>query len=210
MQGLKKLNRDFYLRGDVVTIARELIGKYVFTHFGGQLTGGRIVETEAYNGRTDRASHAFEKRTQRTEIMYKEGGVAYIYLCYGIHHMLNIVTNEEGLADAILIRAVEPTVGVDTMMERRGGDSGYRLTAGPGSVGRALGVHKSLTGTSLVHGDDIWLAENESVHEQLVIEVDRRVGVDYAGQDALLPWRFFMQNSKWVSKRKQKEIHVAG
>ncbi len=207
MTSLQKLDLPFYLRDDVVTVARDLIGKYVFTEFEGELTGGMIVETEAYNGRTDKACHAYRRRTPRTEVMYDRGGVAYIYLCYGIHHMLNIVTNTEGLADAVLVRAIQPVEGLETMIARRGKDLGYKLTAGPGALGKALAVHKDMTGVSLL-GGEIWLARDTETKESHKILVDRRVGVDYAGNDALLPWRFFIENSPWVSKKKQKEIHV--
>lgn len=205
MTNIRRLPKSFYLGDDVVTIARSLIGKYVFTRFDDKLTGGKIVETEAYNGRTDKACHAFLKRTKRTEVLYEEGGIAYIYLCYGIHHMLNIVTNQEGLADAILIRAIEPTIGLDAMILRRSGDKGTKLTAGPGSLGQALGIHTSFTGTSLVSDSRIWISEAEN-EEPLAIETDRRVGVDYAGEDAMLPWRFFVKDNRWVSKKKQKDV----
>lgn len=202
---LPRLSLDFYTRNDVVQIARDLVGKYVFTCFGDQFTGGKIVETEAYSGRFDKACHAFHKRTKRTEIMYQTGGVAYVYLCYGIHHMFNIVTNKEGLADAVLIRAIEPVIGLDVMINRRGGDKKYALTKGPGSLGQALGFHKSQTGTSLIGSDEMWLAENPEAQIS-EIETDRRVGVDYAQEDALLPWRFFEKDSKWVSKKVQKPL----
>ena len=204
---MRRVSQAFYLCDNVVSIARELLGKYVFTQFEGVLTGGKIVETEAYNGRTDKACHAFMKRTKRTEILYNEGGEAYIYLCYGIHHMLNVVTNEKGMADAILIRAIEPTVGIDTMIKRRGGDKKFRLTAGPGSLGQALGIHKDMTGTSLM-GNSIWIEEEGNGIPDIEVEVDRRVGVDYAGEDALLPWRFFIKDNRYVSRKKQKPIHV--
>ena len=202
---LPRLPLSFYTRNDVVQIARELVGKYVFTRFDGLLTGGRIVETEAYCGQTDKACHAFLKRTKRTEIMYQTGGIAYIYLCYGIHHLFNIVTNQAGLADAVLVRAIEPVVGLDVMMERRGGDKKYALTRGPGSFGQALGFHKSQTGTSLIDSAEMWLAEDskDPIPEWVA---DRRVGVDYAQEDALLPWRFFEKDSRWVSKKVQKEL----
>lgn len=200
---LPRLQLDFYTRDDVVQIARDLVGKYVFTRFNDQLTGGRIVETEAYSGRYDKACHAFLKRTKRTEIMYQTGGIAYIYLCYGIHHMFNIVTNKDGLADAVLVRAVEPVVGLKNIIERRGGDKKYALTKGPGSLGQAMGFHKSQTGTSLIESEVMWLAE-DTIPSSPVLETDRRVGVDYAQEDALLPWRFFEKDSKWISKKIQK------
>ncbi len=202
---LPRLSQEFYTRDDVVQLAKDLVGKYVFTKFEDQVTGGRIIETEAYSGRYDKACHAFLKRTKRTEIMYQTGGIAYIYLCYGIHHMFNIVTNKAGLADAVLVRAIEPVMGLDRIIERRGGDKKYALTRGPGALGQALGFHKSQTGTSLIESEVMWLAEDgKSVSPKL--EVDRRVGVDYAQEDALLPWRFFEKGSKWVSKKVQKPL----
>lgn len=205
---LPRLSLDFYTRDDVVQIAKDLVGKYVFTGFDDQLTGGKIVETEAYSGRFDKACHAYLKRTKRTDIMYRTGGIAYIYLCYGIHHMFNIVTNAEGLADAVLIRAIEPVTGLKAIIDRRGGDKKYALTRGPGSLGQALGFHKSQTGTSLIESSVMWLAADlKAVSPE--IEIDRRVGVDYAQEDALLPWRFFEKDSKWVSKKVQKPLILA-
>ena len=201
---LRRLPLDFYTRADVVQIAKDLVGKYVFTSFDEVLTGGRIVETEAYSGRFDKACHAYTKRTRRTEVMYGEGGVAYVYLCYGIHHMFNIVTNQTGLADAVLVRAIQPVAGLSTIIKRRGGDKKYALTKGPGSTGQALGFHTTQTGTSLVNSDLMWLAHDPDLGAPELV-TDRRVGVDYAEADALLPWRFFEKDSKWVSKGVQKE-----
>lgn len=202
-----RLSKAFYLRDDVVQMARDLIGKYLFTQFDGCVTGGRIVETEAYSGRYDKACHAFLKRTKRTEIMYEDGGIAYIYLCYGIHHLFNIVTNTEGLADAILIRAVEPTTGLEKMTERRGTDKHKVLTKGPGALGQAMGFHKSQTGTSLYNSNDMWIANDPNAATPEIV-TDRRVGVDYAQEDALLPWRFFEKGNRWVSKKTQQPLEL--
>ena len=207
LEALPRLPLDFYTRDDVVQIARDLVGKYLFTRFDGLLTGGQIVETEAYSGRFDKACHAFLKRTKRTEIMYQTGGIAYIYLCYGIHHLFNIVTNREGLADAVLVRGIRPVVGLDTIVDRRGGDKKYALTGGPGAMGQALGFHKSQTGTSLTDSWNMWVAEDTTA-VQPDLMTDRRVGVDYAEEDALLPWRFFERGSKWVSKGIQKPLNL--
>ena len=196
-----KLSRSFFVGSKVVEIAEELIGKYVFTNFDGRITGGRIVETEAYDGRIDRASHAFGRRTPRTEVMYGPGGHCYVYLCYGIHNMLNVVTNGRNMADAVLIRSIMPTKGLETMKERRGGDKKFKLTAGPGSVGKALGLTTKHSGLDLT-GDKIWIMRCDENNVQ--IETDRRVGVDYAEKDALLPWRFFEKDNPWVSIKKQK------
>ncbi|RED97019.1 DNA-3-methyladenine glycosylase [Marinoscillum furvescens] len=200
----EKLPKSFYQREDVVAIARELLGKYVFTNINGFLTGGKIVETEAYCGRNDRACHAFEKRTPRTEVMYQAGGIAYVYLCYGIHHLFNIVTNDEGLADAVLIRALEPVVGVDEMFKRRGPKvSAKKLTAGPGTLSQALAIHTGLSGTAL-DGDSLWVAR-AAEPERFSVVATTRVGVDYAGADALLPWRFLIADHPYVSVKPKKE-----
>ncbi|MEQ8240745.1 MAG: DNA-3-methyladenine glycosylase [Cyclobacteriaceae bacterium] len=194
-----KLPRSFYLRPNVVEIAQDLLGKYLFTHKNGELTAGKIVETEAYDGRCDKACHAFLKRTKRTEIMYQEGGIAYIYLCYGIHHLFNIVTNTKGLADAVLIRGIEPVSGVEIMKERREGK--VNLGAGPGVLAQSLAITKHQTGTDLT-GTDIWIA-SKNVSEVFEMVTDVRIGIGYAEEDALLPWRFYIDNNRWVSKKKK-------
>ncbi len=168
---------------------------------GNELTVGRIVETEAYSGAIDRASHAFKGKTPRTEIMFGDGGFSYIYLCYGIHHLFNVVTNVTGKADAVLIRGLDPVVGQDIMERRRGSVRKYKLTSGPGSLGKAMGFTTKMTGMDLT-GDEIWLASDQS-EKAIEIESDRRVGVDYAGEDAFLPWRFFLKDNPWVSVGKQ-------
>lgn len=192
-----KIPKSFYEREDVVKIARELLGKYLFTYFGGHLTGGMIVETEAYNGRTDKASHAYNRHTPRTETMYRSGGVAYIYLCYGIHHLFNIVTNKSGLADAVLVRAIQPIVGLD-VMKKRYGSKVNRLTDGPGKLTKALGIKTLFNGTDL-NSNLIYLAK-EKREKKTKIAVDKRVGVEYAEEDAMLPWRFYIRENDWVSK----------
>ncbi|MFY0601444.1 MAG: DNA-3-methyladenine glycosylase [Cyclobacteriaceae bacterium] len=197
----EKLPKAFYSRGDVVEIAKDLLGKFLFSNIDGKLTGGRIVETEAYNGRTDKACHAYKKRTPRTEVIYQESGRAYVYLCYGIHHLFNIVTNEVGLADAVLIRALEPIDGIDEMKKRRSKQSVERITAGPGILSQALGIKKEMTGEDLL-GNTIWIASKNNDPIQIVADV--RIGVDYAGEDALLPWRFYIKDSNYVGKEKKK------
>lgn len=183
-----KLEESFYLSDDVVQLAQELLGKYLFTFIDGKLTGGQIIETESYKGPEDRASHAYNnRRTKRTEVMFHKGGICYVYLCYGIHNLLNIVTNVEGTPHAILIRAIAPMIGVDVMQRRRKKDDLKTLTNGPGSVARALGVDMSLNGQPLTE-NVIWIEEKGILRKK--IEASPRVGVDYAGKDALLPWRF--------------------
>jgi len=188
-----KLSRDFYLRDDVVNIARDLIGKKLVTCIEGRLTTGIITETEAYEGESDRASHAYGgRRTPRTEIMYQSGGRAYIYLCYGIHSLFNIVTNREGIPHAVLIRAIKPLTGLATMLERTGKKQIKKdFGNGPGKVSRALGIHYSQTGIDLL-GDAIWLEDNKFDNGSGIIRTSVRVGIDYAGKDALLPYRFLL------------------
>ncbi|NOZ08362.1 MAG: DNA-3-methyladenine glycosylase [FCB group bacterium] len=182
---------SFYLREDVLLISRELLGKFLVTRFDGHLTSGMIIETEAYRGPEDRASHAFgNRRTARTEVMFQKGGRAYIYLCYGIHHLFNVVTNVEGTPHAVLIRALQPEDGIETMLDRRGKTVAITsLCAGPGSLARALGLHYRYSGTPL-DGDVIWIEDRgvDPLAEDIV--ASSRIGVDYAGEDAKLPWRF--------------------
>jgi len=197
----EKLPKAFYQGGDVVEIAKLLLGKYVFAKIDGLLTAGRIVETEAYRGVDDMACHAHGKRTKRTETMYQAGGIAYVYLCYGIHHLLNIVTNVEDMADAVLIRAVEPVMGIDVMKKRRSKTKLKDLTSGPGVFCQAFGVTKVHDRTNLDE-DKIWIAKLRD-ERSFDVETDRRVGVDYAGDDAFLPWRFLIKDNSYVSVKKR-------
>lgn len=195
----------FYLRADVVQIARELLGKVLVTNWNGQLTAGRIVETEAYAGTVDKASHAYRGRTPRTAVMFGEGGVAYVYLCYGLHQMFNIVTNVAGVPHAILIRAVAPMAGVDLMLQRTGKQKAdHTLTRGPGNVGKAMGFHTSHTGMSL-QSEQLFIGDDSFEVKEQDIAVTPRIGVAYAAEDALLPYRFYLKESNYVSARKMKE-----
>jgi DNA-3-methyladenine glycosylase len=188
---LSILSRSFFLRDDVVLIAKELPGKYLFTCFDGKLTGGIITETEAYAGVTDKASHAFgRRRTDRTEIMYREGGTAYVYLCYGVHSLFNIVTHQKDIPHAVLIRGFYPTDGIETMLARTGKTGITKnFGVGPGKVSKALGIHFSHTGLDL-SGKEIWLEDRGIVVNENEIISGPRIGVDYAEEDALLPYRF--------------------
>lgn len=196
-----KLPESFYTNSDVVSLSKQLLGKYLFTSINGLLTGGLITETEAYNGVIDKASHAFgNRRTPRTEILYKEGGIAYVYLCYGIHEMLNVVVSAENEPRAILIRAIEPTIGIDIMLERKGMETlKPNITAGPGSVAKALGIDRRLNGVSL-QGDQLWLEDRGLAFTEDQIAAVPRIGVAYALEDALLPYRFYVKGNKYVSK----------
>ena len=188
---MPKLTADFYEREDVLAISRELLGKVLCTNFDGKLTSGIIVETEAYAGITDKASHAYRgRRTKRTETMYTIGGSAYVYLCYGIHHLFNVVTNVEGVPHAVLIRAVQPLDGIEIMLQRRNKkEMDHTLTRGPGCLTQALGITLQNSGMSLMD-DLIWLEDQGIKINNHEISSNERVGVQYAGTDALNPWRF--------------------
>ena len=197
---MKKLPPAFYHRNNVVAIAKELLGKLLVTEFGGELTAGRIVETEAYNGIGDKASHAYgARRTKRTETMYAKGGVAYVYLCYGIHHLFNVVTNKTGIPHAILIRAVEPVAGIPVMLQRMGKDKAdYSIGRGPGNVSKALGIYTHHTGTDL-KSENFFIADDGFRLLKNKIVATPRIGVAYAAEDALLPYRFYVRDNKYVS-----------
>ncbi len=202
---MKKLSLAFYQRKDVVEIAKDLVGKIIITNIDRKITSGRIVETEAYVAHVDKASHAFNgKRTLRNEAMYAAAGAVYVYICYGMHNMLNIVTNDLNVPDAILIRALEPINGIDIMLARAGKKMmDNTLTKGPGNVAKAIGITKSFSGLMLgndqidIYKDDFLLLENE-------IGISKRIGIDSAGADALLPYRFFVKGNKFVSGRPVK------
>ncbi|MBX7065904.1 MAG: DNA-3-methyladenine glycosylase [Parachlamydiales bacterium] len=175
---------SFYQNENVVEVAKALLGKLLLTQIDGELAGGYISETEAYAGIVDRACHAYNnRRTERTEVMYKQGGVAYVYLCYGIHHLLNVVTAGVNIPHAVLIRALEPAIGQEIMLKRRGR---MPLTHGPGALTRALGITLKQNGKSL-SGSEIWIEEGVKITS---ITAGPRIGVDYAGPDAHLPYRF--------------------
>ena len=199
---LKKLTIDFYERKNVVLIARELLGKIIHTDIDGTITSGRIVETEAYAGITDKASHAYGgKRTARNGHMYANAGTAYVYICYGIHQMFNVVTNEKEIPDAVLIRAVEPLEGIDSMLARTGKQKpDHTLSKGPGNVGKALGIYKIHSGINLLE-DTIYISSDDYTINEKHIGISKRIGVDYAGTDAILPYRFYVKGNKYVSGR---------
>lgn len=186
-----KLSQRYYLDDDVVAISRDLLGKVLCTRLNGCTTKAQIVETEAYAGVTDRASHAYgDRRTRRTEPMYGAGGHAYVYLCYGLHHLFNVVTGSVGTPHAVLVRAGQPLAGVDEMLVRRRKPRiDDKLMGGPGTMSQALGITTALTGTSLL-GNTVWIEEGSFDVDPAAIRVGPRVGIDYAGKDAKLPYRF--------------------
>lgn len=191
---------DFYQQDDVLQLSRDLIGKFLITDIQSKRTSGMIVETEAYRGPEDRASHAFgSRRTKRNEVMYHQGGISYVYLCYGIHSLFNIVTNKEGVPHAILIRAIEPDEGQEVMLERRQKREMTKIvTSGPGALSQALGITTKYNGV-LLNTPPIWLEDRGIKIKSSDIIAGPRVGVDYAGEDALLPWRFRLQGCPWTS-----------
>jgi len=197
---MRKLGIDFYQRPKVLQIAKELLGKILVTKWNGLETSGRIVEVEAYNGVIDKASHAWGgRRTNRNEIMYADGGVAYVYLCYGIHHLFNVVTNKKETPHAILIRALEPISGIDVMLERTGKKQlDNSLTRGPGNVSKALGIFTKHTGESLL-SKMLFIAQDDFKWSKRELAASPRIGVDYAGEDAKLPYRFFIKGNPFVS-----------
>lgn len=199
-----KLPSSFYLKDDVLFIARDLIGKVLVTEWNGVRTSGRIVETEAYAGVTDKASHAYGGRyTNRTRIMYEEGGTAYVYLCYGVHHLFNVVTHTKGIPHAVLVRALEPLEGMETMMERTGSNTRRRLTTGPGKLARALGIDVGHSGLKLV-GNELWIGDDGFRYPDDQIIATPRIGVDYAGEDARLPYRFIVRGHPDLSGKRNQ------
>lgn len=195
-----KLPESFYERKNVVKIARELLGKSLFTKVDNIITGGMIVETEAYSWK-EKGCHAFGgKMTGRNEIMFGRGGHSYVYLCYGMHNLFNVVTNMEGTADAVLVRALEPAVGIEEMKLRRGAlKNPYHLTSGPGKLTKALGINRTFNGKYLLN-NDVWIEDLGVIVKNKDIIASKRIGIDYAGEDAALPWRFRIKNNKWISK----------
>ena len=196
MDGYRVLDPSFFAPGrDTREIARALLGQ-ILVH---GTTAGRIVETEAYLGVSDRACHAWGgRRTPRLEPLYGPPGHAYIYLIYGMYHCLNVVTKPAGQPECVLIRALEPLAGLEAMAERSGGKLlPAQLCAGPGRLCRALELDRSLSGVNLLAGD-FFLAEGRSVPAELIAS-SPRIGVDYAGKDAALPWRFFEKDNPNVS-----------
>ncbi|MBC7485888.1 MAG: DNA-3-methyladenine glycosylase [Cytophagaceae bacterium] len=188
------LKAFYYLNKDVLFLAEDLIGKTLCTNINNIFTCGIITETEAYAGVNDKASHAYnDRRTNRTEIMYSKGGVSYVYLCYGIHHLFNIVTNAKDIPHAILIRAIYPSIGIEEIEERRGRKLSKNLCVGPGKVSQALGINLLHNNLSLT-GKEIWVQDDGVKINPSDIQVGPRIGVDYAEEDAKLPYRFWTTN----------------
>jgi DNA-3-methyladenine glycosylase len=194
-----KLPASFYTRPDVLQISKDLLGKVLVTDIDGKITSGIITETEAYMAPEDKASHAFNnKRTPRTDAFYNTGGIGYVYLCYGIHHLFNIVTNVENIPHAILIRSAEPLEGIDYMLQRRKKQKiDKTLTTGPGALAQALGITRLHNKISLL-GNIVWVEDRNITVP--TIQATTRVGIDYAAEYKDKPWRYYIEGNKWVSK----------
>ena len=195
------LPQTYYLDEDVVALARDLIGKHLYVRTEGVLTGGIIVETEAYRGPEDTGAHSFNhRRTARNEIMYSPGGVVYMYICYGIHDMLNIVTGPAHCAHAVLIRALQPTVGLETMRERRTvRHEDPRLCRGPGALAKALALKKVHNGSSL-QGPEIWIEDQGLSYPDTEVVAGPRIGLNIAEPYKSIPWRFYVRGNVYVSR----------
>lgn len=197
---MKPIDRSILESDNILEIAQFLLGKFLISQINGNKCVTKIVETEAYKAPEDKGSHAYNnKRTKRTEVMFHRGGISYVYLCYGIHNMLNVVTAAEGQAHAILVRAVEPISGVDYIKKRRG-TTGNQLTNGPGKVCQALGITREHNGINLWDTKSlVYICENKLVPNENIL-TGPRVGIAYAQECAHWPWRFRIRNNPWTSK----------
>ncbi|MEX1137888.1 MAG: DNA-3-methyladenine glycosylase [Bacteroidota bacterium] len=201
LQQLSILPRSFYLR-PTITVARDLLGKYLVRKSGKQVLIGRIVEVEAYLGKRDPASHTFRGKTKRNEVMFREGGHLYVYFTYGMHFCANVVTGQEGIGEAVLLRAVEPVDGIETMSFHRGfgkGENTYNLTNGPAKLCQAFGLNRSDNGTNLLSGNTLIMGTRRKVKESIVATT--RIGIRVGNE---FKWRFVVRNSGWASRRPPK------
>lgn len=201
----RRLPSSYYQSHEVTQIAKDLLGKYLVTDIDGFRCSGMIIETEAYRGPDDRACHAFNnRRTPRTEVMFAKGGVAYIYICYGMHHLMNVVTGPRDSAHAVLIRALEPADGIEVMSVRRKMPvTDTRLTKGPGALSVAMGLTSAMTGSLLTSsGSPVWIEDRGIKFTDNQICSGKRIGVESAGEAATWPWRFFAKGNKFVSANK--------
>jgi DNA-3-methyladenine glycosylase len=201
---VKKLPLSFYRQPDVVHIARSLLGKYLFSRIEEKLTGGIIAETEAYAGITDKASHAYNgRRTPRTETMYLPGGFSYVYFSYGMHHLFNVVTNQKDIPHAVLVRGIIPVEGIALMKERRKMSNQNQLCNGPAKLCQALAITREHNALPLT-GNLLWIADDELTIPDEAIEITPRIGIDYAGEDALLPYRFIYRHADYLPVKSRK------
>lgn len=197
------LTPSFFQETDALECAKALLGKKLLTRVNGKSCSALITETEAYCAPEDKASHAYNyRKTARTQTMYEKGGVAYVYLCYGIHNLFNIVCGPEGMPHAVLIRALQPLDGIEIMMKRRKMDkAGFRLSSGPGTLSQAMGIDLSFNGCILSPESGIWIEDTSANIDDDEIVSTTRIGIEYAGEWASKPWRFYLANSQWISKK---------
>ncbi len=199
-----KLPATFFQGPDPLQIARDLLGKHLYTNIDGIVTAGRVVETEAYRHEGDHSlTMHLQRKREQAKGLYVPGGHAYIYTVYNKYALFNIATHDAEHPDTVLIRAVEPTVGVAEMLHRRGLPAAKRaLTAGPGVLSQALGITPALTG-QLVTGEVLWFEDHGETIAPAAIVASARVGLEYAGPEAAgLPWRFRVEGSAWTSPAK--------
>jgi len=201
MHANKKLPREFYTRTNVLTVARELLGKLlVVPAADGSRVSGIIVEVEAYRGPQDRASHAYGgRRTRRTETMYGVGGTAYVYFVYGMYNQFNVVTSVPETPHAILVRGLEPMEGLEWMRRRRPEQPDSNLTNGPGKLCMALGIDREMDRADLL-GNEVWIEESRKIPARQIAS-GPRIGIDYAADWIAKPWRFWLQGNRFVSRR---------
>lgn len=194
-----KLTESFYAETDVVKLAKGLLGKFLVSDLKGGITSGMIVETEAYSWR-ERGCHAFGgKMTKRNAVMFGPGGFSYVYLCYGMYELFNVVTNKEGVAEAVLIRALQPQDGLNVMLKRCNTSKIKRITSGPGKLTRALAITRDLNNVSLM-SDMIWIEDRGVSIKPADCVASARIGLNMNNDDARLPWRFTIKGNEWISK----------
>lgn len=213
---MKRLHKEFFFR-EGTTVAKELLGKLLVREYDGKILVSRIVETESYIGKIDKASHAYGgKITERVKPLYMEGGVAYVYFIYGLYHCFNIINSVEGDAQGVLVRAVEPILGIDHMSENR-----YKkpyedltrkqilnLTSGPSKLCIALDINKDMNTKDLINGTEIYVAEDDFVKGSFDIVQCKRIGIDYAEEAIDFPWRFYIKDNPFVSIKAKKDENV--
>jgi DNA-3-methyladenine glycosylase len=198
---MKKLPREFYTRADTLQIAQDLLGKTLIVPTAtGERVSGMIVETEAYCGIEDKAAHSYgNRRTKRTETMFALGGTVYIFFIYGMYYQFNVVAGMAGTPHAVLIRAVEPIEGIELMRQRRGQMKDANLTSGPGKLCIALGIDKTFNNENLL-GTKVWLEDALEITPDEIV-CGKRIGIDYAEEYAEKPWRFWLKDNMFVSRR---------
>jgi DNA-3-methyladenine glycosylase len=196
-----KLPHDFYTRPDVLKVAKELLGKLLVVPTSNRKrVSGMIVEVEAYRGPEDRASHAYGgRRTKRTETMYQMGGLAYVYFVYGMYYQFNVVSNVQDIPHAILVRALQPVEGIELMRKRRHTHPDHNLTNGPGKLCIAMGIDRELDRADL-SGDRVWMEDYEIISPRRIAR-GPRIGIDYAAEWIGKPWRFWIRDNSYVSKK---------